>query len=748
MPHGIVDAAFKARCLASHTREVRIRSYRWNAGEGTPTVMPLTLPGGRQLFSIPITEGTLTIDSTDPTRRKLTITVPGEEWQPTDEDHPLAPFGQFLMVWVRIDKPDGSWFDWLKLGEFPIVSHELTQPDGSSVVTAADWSQRVNEYGYVDKHSWASRTRVEAIKAAVDEALPRVYTVHSSANANLLVGEEAGQVASGTGRWDWVQAICDAAGLEAFFDRFGDLVIRNAIVDVDETLPGVGPDVGTATNPVASLTQGQGGSITGMRIRTTREGGCNGIILTVTPTASPPKKGSYNKDQYKPDTMLRKWDRGSAAWSDVFGRITVQREKKVTRRTAQAVLDAQRWAGGLLARRRGVIRRLDIDAVPMWWLEPDDRIQVVWKQRLPDGSEHTFDEAHYVEAIEFPLTRDGGPMRVRTRQVTVIELSEPWAPDPDLPLPPMPPPVTPPTSELLRLYQAELKDHPSRLATFREYGKVTSVTDGDTFTVDFYSDSACTIRRKVKHPNGVSYSSLRIRMTGIQAPESDWFGGPEATAALQAILPVGSIVALRSDTNTAADSAGNRRLWREVYKWTGTTWYDLQGHMIDAGKAIPYPLAVEPRNSMNLIVRGKIAAYSGLGLYADPSTYHGQFQLLLFGDPAGADTAQTEYLTLKNVSTASVDVGGWRIGDPSPITSYQFPSGTTIAAGQKLKIIVGAGTHSGTTYYMGCTKTLLNNSYEIGVLYDDSHTGAGRIVCLTQNLNGATNTAIPISPGA
>ena len=747
MPHGIATAAEKARCLASHTRETLIRSYRWNPGASEPTLMTVTLPGGRVLSSIPITEGTLTVDSTDPTRRKLQITVPGEIWQPTDEDHPLAPFGQHLVVWVRIDKPDGSFYDWRKLGEFPIVSHELTQPDGSSVVTAADWSSRVEEFAYTAKHSWAEESRVTAIKTAVDEALPRVYTVHSSANANLTVGEEAGQVSSGTGRWSFVQAICDASGLEAFFDRYGDLVIRNAIVDVDETLPGVGPDVGTVSNPVATLAQGQGGSITGLKIVTTREGGCNGIILTITPTASPPKKGKYNKAQYEPATLLRKWDRGPAAWSDVFGRITVQREKRVARRTQQATLDAQRWADGLLTRRRGVIRRLEIDALPMWWLEPDDRIQVKWKQRMPNGSELTFDEAHYVEAIEFPLTPDGGPMRVRTRQVTVVELSEPWAPDPDLPLPPMPPPVTPPTPDLLRLYQAELRDHPAKLATFREYGKVTSVHDGDTFTVDFYSDAACTIHRKIKHPkSGRLYSSMRIRMTGIQAPETDWLYGSESTAALQSILPVGSIVALRSDTNTAADSAGNPRVWRETYKWTGSTWYDLSGHMIDVGGAIPYPQAVEPRNSMNRIVRAKIAAFNGTGIYAAPSAYHGKFQLLLFGDPAGDDTAQTEYLTLRNVGTTTVDIGGWRIGDPSPITSYQFPTGTTIAPGVKFKVIVGQGTHSGTTYYMGCTKTLLNNSFEVGVLYDATHAGAGKVVCLTQNLNGATNTAIPISP--
>lgn len=752
MSHGLVSEAFKARCVRSHTREVRARVFRIESN-GAKVAKGVTMADGTTKYDLPIVGGTLTADSTDPHLRRLSMTVAGEEWIPDNDDAPLAPFGQFIVVEVRIDMEDGGWSPWLQMGEFPIISHKVVRPDGTSEVLAADWSWRVNEYAYVNPHSWANRSRVEAIQGAVDSALPMYgRAVHASANAKLTIGEEAGQVSSGTGRWDWIQSICDAANLEAFFDRFGGLVIRDAVVDYEGYAVGAGPDIGSVANPVALLKTGQGGSIINLTAEITREGGCNGVIINVIPTASPPKGSSYDKSQYKSRTILEKWNYGAAAWGDQFGRITVQRDKKVSRVTQRSLNDAQMWGQSILSRRRGVIRRLEMDAIPMWWLDPDDKVNVTWAQRMPDGTERVRTETHYVESIEFPLAPGDGPMRIRTRQVVVVELSEPWILDPDIVNPPPPPPVIPDAPDLLAQYNAELRDYPSTKPMFREYGKVTSVVDGDTIKVDVFSNRDCTVPSTITHPDtGVKYSNMRIRICSIQAPEMDWFGGGSAAVELSNVLKPGDRVELRSDQDKSADAAGNPRVWRSAYKITSadsSTDYNLELHMLDSGWAYSFPLSHEPRNTMNRIVHTKLSAYHGRGLFASPSAHYGKFTLMVYPNPEGPDTPAGEYLTLKNTSAAAIDISGWRIGDPSPLSSYVFPGGTVIGAGQTFQIFVGTGTNGGGVFYMGRTTILLNNDFEVAVLHDNSYGGAtGKIAAITQCIN-SVNTPIPIMPAA
>ena len=710
MSHGLVDDAFKARATESHTREWQVRSYRWDPAAGVITPMLLTLPGGKTVANIPVTSGEIVADSTDPHRRRLSMVVPGEEWIPDTPDHPLAPFGQYLDVRVRLDLPDGGHTPWLVMGQFPITGHSVERPGGLSTVTAGDWSTRVNEYGFAYNHSWKGKSRVEAIRQVVDDALPgRVYQVHATANAAKNLTEEQGQITAGTGRWDFVHHVCELTAIEAFFDRFGDLVIRNEIVDYEGYVPGAGADIGSETNPVAHLVEGPRGSIVALSPSVSRENAANGVFIQVKPTQSG-KGSAYRAQMAKAVTSS-----GPATFGDRFGRITLHRTKEVAKVTAEVMESQRRHAAGLLSRRQGVIRRLLIEALPLWWLDPDDRVNVTWRQRMPDNTERVRTETHYVESVAFPFEPDG-LMRLATRQVAVVELSEPWTPEPEpnpdyvppvdesappaLPptLPPAPPVKVPaPDLVLLDRWRDRLRENPWEAMTHRSYGKVTSIVRGDLIEVDFYADAACTKRTTQTHPAGGSYQSGLVGLVGVSAPQAGWYWDAASRAALAGIIGVGSRVALRADSNVDLSVGGSKRFGRDVHPLNadGTRRGSAAVYMLDGGWLLAWPMATEPRNARNHIWHMAVAAWKGLGMFADPAPQHATVQVVnVLGNPEGADTSRNEWVELRNVGGQPVDLAGWLFGDPNPAKMFTFPAGAVLSAGQTARVHVGPGVNN------------------------------------------------------
>lgn len=63
--------------------------------------------------------------------------------------------------------------------------------------------------------------------------------------------------------------------------------------------------------------------------------------------------------------------------------------------------------------------------------------------------------------------------------------------------------------------------------------KVVEILDGDTARVDIHLGF------------GVEMSNVSIRLIGVYAPETNEKGGPEATAKLKELLPLGDTVLLR-----------------------------------------------------------------------------------------------------------------------------------------------------------------------------------------------------------
>ena len=87
-------------------------------------------------------------------------------------------------------------------------------------------------------------------------------------------------------------------------------------------------------------------------------------------------------------------------------------------------------------------------------------------------------------------------------------------------------------------------------------------------------------------------------------------------------------------------------------------------------------------------------------------------------DAAGNDLTNPngEWVNISNLSGDRIDLSGFKI--ESPPHSYRFPSGTSVAAGGRLRLRVGRGTNTSTTHYWGKTRGLLDNSGDIVRLLD------------------------------
>ena len=433
---------FKRRANGPHTLKWKANVTRWIGGEET------------QLYhDLPITGGTLTLDSSDPTRRKLTLEIAGlGQLVPDAPNDPLACFGQIVKLWCTIDRQDGTWFDWIKMGEFPIQTTTSEWPSMIQTIECADYSVTVDDYLHEHKRAYNKLSVYNAIKQITEAALPdRAFSIHTEDNARNIKVEPHTVAEAGSSRWETATTIAQARGFETFFDWNGNLVIRHDLTNDDaDSIPGVGPDIGSMSSPVAVIADGPGGNLVGLTSSVTREGACNGVFITMHETISQKiqaKKSQETKtgvrepdpddvqedgsrfppdDENKPDAEVpmvpnpKAGDRrvnvtiqalgtGPIAWGDKYGRQPIVLERNVKRITDSNVSTQKRRAKRLLHRRGGVIRSIDMDVVGLYWVEPDDRVRVHYDGRT---------EAHYIASIEFDLAGKN-PARIKTRSLTV-----------------------------------------------------------------------------------------------------------------------------------------------------------------------------------------------------------------------------------------------------------------------------------------------------------------------------------------
>lgn len=205
----------KARCQMSHTAHYVADVTRFRNVGGVPTIQTLAT-------DIPITGGTLSMDSSDPIRRRLSMTVAGGTdwdsgesgwgdvgWEPDDAAAPLTPFGQWVHLYVILDKVGGGHFPRFKMFCGPIRSNVWERPSQIMTVECTDPSQTVQDYLHLRRRTYKDRTIKNVVSTLVNDALPgALYNVDANTRSETATIKRY-TAEAGEPRWD---AILEMAG--------------------------------------------------------------------------------------------------------------------------------------------------------------------------------------------------------------------------------------------------------------------------------------------------------------------------------------------------------------------------------------------------------------------------------------------------------------------------------------------------------------------------------------------------------
>lgn len=234
---------------------------------------------------------------------------------------------------------------------------------------------------------------------------------------------------------------------------------------------------------------------------------------------------------------------------------------------------------------------------------------------------------------------------------------------------------------------------------YRGQGVVTRVADGDTARIRL---------------DGRTDDPL-YRLLGIQAPEIGECGDDLTTNRLTQLIG-GKRVTLRSSN---AGSVSDGRPIRSFH--VGST--DVTEVMLRDGMGFWFPLPTERTEARRYHVAATEARLSGRGIWNDtlcgpgPSPGH-PIEMWVKSD-ADSDDARNvngEYVVVVNRHPSrDLDVSGWTLRESSQARAgagvFRFPAGATIAPdGGRVRVHVGRGTNTTTSFYMGSPDPLFDNA--------------------------------------
>lgn len=326
---------------------------------------------------VPVAAGTLEVDRTLRVPDRATLTVPrlvdGVTWDPGgDPDHPLAPYGQTLVVELGVDLPGGD-VEWLQRAELLVWS---TSVDGDTVsVEAVGLLALVDEARFTTPYQ-ASGTFQSTIRSLVEPALTVAFDAGLPTNRNVPTAS----LTIDDDRLGALEEVLDAWPAEAFVTASGVL------------------SVVPATDPVTAalaLSDGSGGTVVSWAGSASRDGAASLVVARGQDSAGAQVQGiAYDVD---PASPLR--------YGGPFNPLPVPLffESPLMTTVAQCQAAA---ATRLRNLRRSADRLLVASTVPHPGLEAGDLVTV-------DGVEDV--ATAVVERLSLPLTADGGPMGLALR---------------------------------------------------------------------------------------------------------------------------------------------------------------------------------------------------------------------------------------------------------------------------------------------------------------------------------------------
>jgi endonuclease YncB( thermonuclease family) len=237
-------------------------------------------------------------------------------------------------------------------------------------------------------------------------------------------------------------------------------------------------------------------------------------------------------------------------------------------------------------------------------------------------------------------------------------------------------------------------------------GKVTYVSDGDTFYVDLWGDR--------------SKRTVPVRITGINAMEQTVYSrfasrrrgechALEATARLERLLRKARWRVRLSALDPSARS--RNRLRRSVQVRTRGRWVDVGRRLMAEGHALWLSNGRENAWNADYARQAEYAASKQRGIW-NP-TYCGE-------GPSDASPLRVtvnwdhrigggEWVRVRNLDPVNaVHLGGWWLRDGA-LNRFTFPDWATLPPGEWLTVYVAEGIPTWTEFFWGRTKTMFDN---------------------------------------
>lgn len=230
--------------------------------------------------------------------------------------------------------------------------------------------------------------------------------------------------------------------------------------------------------------------------------------------------------------------------------------------------------------------------------------------------------------------------------------------------------------------------------------EVVEVTDGDSLVVE------------------IDGAEVEVRLLGVNAPERDECLGPEAEAALAALVAGRSVTVV---------GGGETDQFGRLLATVVAGGLDVNRAQVEAGMA----LALTPGGPGDADYRDveELAWEQRAGLWSPEACGSGPLPAMriadVVADPPGPDDERLdeEAVMIENPGDVPVDLAGWVLRDESSVNRFLLPAGLVLGPGERMVVTSGCGEVSGGLAWCAGAP-IWNNSGDMALLLDE----AGRVV--------------------
>jgi endonuclease YncB( thermonuclease family) len=242
-------------------------------------------------------------------------------------------------------------------------------------------------------------------------------------------------------------------------------------------------------------------------------------------------------------------------------------------------------------------------------------------------------------------------------------------------------------------------------------GKVTYVSDGDTFYVDLFGDG--------------SRKTYSVRMTGINTMEQSTYSriaarrvgechALEATSRLERLLKRAKWRVRLTSLDPNAKS--RQRMRRAVAVRLGRRWVDLGQRLMAEGHALWFPNRKESAWNADYARQGEYAASKQRGIWNPTYCGLGPNDESPLRVTVNHDSrlAGGEWVRIRNLDPVNtVPLAGWWLRDSS-LQRYSFPDWAALPPGETLTVYTGSGVDTWTELFWNLTSTVFDNPSAAG----------------------------------